>query len=78
MEYSLPADRVDFSSFACFKRTVEQIDFTPFLLKIFICVIVSDFDLIWFFYVGLLIDFTGLLSVSQSGLVIQVTHVVGL
>jgi len=29
---SLPADRVDFSSFACFKRTVEQIDFTPFLL----------------------------------------------
>jgi len=29
---SLPADRVDFSSFASFKRTVEQIDFTPFLL----------------------------------------------
>jgi len=25
------ADRVDFSSFACFKRTIEQIDFTPFL-----------------------------------------------
>jgi len=24
---SLPADRVDFSSFASFKRTVEQIDF---------------------------------------------------
>jgi len=29
---SLPADRVDFSSFASFKRTVQQIDFTPFLL----------------------------------------------
>jgi len=26
------ADRVDFSSFASFKRTVEQIDLTPFLL----------------------------------------------
>jgi len=29
---SLPADCVDFSSFASFKRTVKQIDFTPFLL----------------------------------------------
>jgi len=29
---SLQADRVDFSSFASFKRTVQQIDFTPFLL----------------------------------------------
>jgi len=29
---SLPADHVDFSSFAYSKRTVEQIDFTPFLL----------------------------------------------
>jgi len=29
---SLPADGVDFSSFASFKRTVQQIDFTPFLL----------------------------------------------
>jgi len=29
---SLPADRVNFYSFACFKRTIEQIDFTPFLL----------------------------------------------
>jgi len=28
---SLPADRVDFSSFASFKCTVQQIDFTPFL-----------------------------------------------
>jgi len=37
---SLPADRVDFSSFACFKHTVEQIDFTPF----FSCY--CDFDLI--------------------------------
>jgi len=39
---SLPADRVDFSSFTCFKRTVERIDFTPY------CVTgtVSDFDLI--------------------------------
>jgi len=28
---SLPADCVDFSSFASFKRTVKQVDFTPFL-----------------------------------------------
>jgi len=28
---SLPADSVDFSSFAAFKRTVQQIDFTSFL-----------------------------------------------
>ena len=28
---SLPADRVDFSSFVAFKRTVQQIDFTSFL-----------------------------------------------
>ena len=28
---SLPADSVDFSSFVAFKRTVQQIDFTPFL-----------------------------------------------
>jgi len=29
---SLPADRVDFSSFAAFKQTIEQIDFSQFLL----------------------------------------------
>jgi len=29
---SLPADRVDFSSFASFKRTVKQIDFTVFIV----------------------------------------------
>jgi len=29
---SHPADRVDFSSFAAFKQTVEQIDFSQFLL----------------------------------------------
>jgi len=29
---SLPADRVDFSSFRSFKRTVEQIDLASFLL----------------------------------------------
>jgi len=29
---SLLADRVDFSSFASFEHTVQQIDFTPFLL----------------------------------------------
>ena len=28
---SLPADRVDFSSFAAFKQTIEQIDFSQFL-----------------------------------------------
>jgi len=28
--YSLPADRVDFSSFAAFKQTIEQIDFRQF------------------------------------------------
>jgi len=28
--YSLPADRVDFSSFAAFKQTIEQIDFSQF------------------------------------------------
>jgi len=28
---SLPADRVDFSSFAAFKQTTEQIDFSQFL-----------------------------------------------
>jgi len=28
---SLPADRVDFSSFAAFKQTIEQIDFCQFL-----------------------------------------------
>jgi len=28
---SLPADRVDFSSFAPFKQTIEQIDFSQFL-----------------------------------------------
>jgi len=28
---SLPADRVDFSSFAVFKQTIEQIDFSQFL-----------------------------------------------
>ena len=27
---SLPADRVDFSSFAAFKQTIEQIDFSQF------------------------------------------------
>ena len=31
---SLPADRVDFSSFASVKRTVKQVDFTPFLYAI--------------------------------------------
>ena len=29
---SLPADRVDFSSLAAFKQTIEQIDFCQFLL----------------------------------------------
>jgi len=29
---SFPADRVDFSSFAAFKRTVQQIDLSMFLL----------------------------------------------
>jgi len=33
---SLPADRADFSSFACFKRTVEQIYFTPWVILIWI------------------------------------------
>jgi len=28
---SLPADRVDLSSFAAFKQTIEQIDFSRFL-----------------------------------------------
>jgi len=28
---SLPADRFDFSSFAAFKQTIEQIDFSQFL-----------------------------------------------
>ena len=28
---SLPADRVDLSSFAAFKQTIEQIDFSQFL-----------------------------------------------
>ena len=28
---SLPADRVDFSSFAAFEQTIEQIDFSQFL-----------------------------------------------
>ena len=28
---SLPADRVDFYSFAAFKQTIEQIDFSQFL-----------------------------------------------
>ena len=28
---SLPVDRVDFSSFVSFKRTVQQIDFTSFV-----------------------------------------------
>jgi len=28
---SLPADPVDFSSFAAFKQTIEQIDFCQFL-----------------------------------------------
>jgi len=28
---SLPADRVEFSSFAAFKQTIEQIDFSQFL-----------------------------------------------
>jgi len=35
---------VDFSSFASFKRTVEQIDFTPFYR-----VIVIDFDCDYFY-----------------------------
>jgi len=30
---SLPADPMNFSSFASFKRTVERINFTPFLLR---------------------------------------------
>jgi len=29
---TLPVDRVDFSSFAAFKRTVQQIDLSMFLL----------------------------------------------
>jgi len=32
--YSLPADRVEFSSLASFKRTIKQIDFTLILLLI--------------------------------------------
>jgi len=39
---SLPADRVDFSSFACFKRTVER----ELILHRFYCVTVSDFYLV--------------------------------
>ena len=41
----------------------------------FYCVTVSDFDLILYDLLYSL-DFTGLLSESQSGFVIQVTHVV--
>ena len=63
---SLPADRVDFFSFASFKRTVQQTNFTPFLLcshtQLFSGVIVSILDLIiqftlctwmWCFYIFL-------------------------
>jgi len=38
-ENSLPADRVDFSSFVCFKRTVDKL-----ISQRFYCVTVSDFD----------------------------------
>jgi len=43
---------VDFSSFASFKCTVEQIDFTPFF-----CVTVIDFDFDYFYVAYILLGY---------------------
>ena len=40
---SLPADRVDFSSFAAFKQTIEQIDFSQFYSAMTIELVLAEF-----------------------------------
>jgi len=80
----LPTSPFELSTHGIVSQLIEWISLLLLLLNAqsnklilhrFYCVTVSDFDFILFDFLCSL-DFTGLLSESQSGLVVQVTHVV--